>query len=178
MNLVSMTTRVGVLCSALLMAGASAGENEHRVKVMTVDGEGAEPVVMQFSIDQSLADLEDGESRVITSDNGDTVTVTRAGETLHLSTSNGHEADIPLMGAGQIHVAHSGDKDTEKHVRVIRKHRGEPTDDIMIVAPGGLSDYEKQVLRDAMTSAGIDKELHFVGDGLDGEINIEVKTTD
>jgi hypothetical protein len=174
---------LGAFCSVLLLAGAGAAETGHKIHIMTVDDAGLEPVVFHFSTDQNLSDLQDGESRVVAGEDGETVTVSRNGDELNITTASGEVVTMPFMHGEEMHLEHESNHSAHnqaghKNVRVIRKHKGEPARDIMIMSPGGLSEHEKQVLRDAMVAAGIDKELHFVGDAFDGEINIEIDTSD
>lgn len=162
---------------------AAAGETKQRIEIVAVNDEGSDPVVFRFSTDEDLSDLRDGESRVVTDDDGVSVTVTRNGENLTLVSASGHEVEVPFLQGQEIHLEHHDDKNVqnrhvEKNVRVIRKHKEGSSDDVMILAPGGLSDYEKQVLRDAFTSAGINKELHFVGEGMNANIDIEIDSSD
>lgn len=177
MKLTSSATSVLALCTAMLAGSlAFADENETRINVMKVDSKGSDPVVMQFSTDQSFDDLADGESRVINSNDGQSATVTRTGDQLTISTSDGQEATVPFMRAGAVHIAHHDEAVVEKHVRIVHKSPGEPSNQIMIIAPDGLSDQEKQAIRDAMLAAGVDRELHFMGDDMHSEIDIQIES--
>ncbi|NNF17942.1 MAG: hypothetical protein HKN70_14455 [Gammaproteobacteria bacterium] len=153
----------------------SAGDAVKSVKILKIDSGDGSPVELRFDGDTQLESLADGETRTLTTANGEAVTVTRNGDQLSLLTSSGKTVQLPVLNHAE---RHSVDSHHEKRQIKIVHRDGDDATQIMIVSPGGLSDQEQATIRQAIQSAGIDKEILFIGGEMEANIEMDIEIND
>lgn len=167
--------------SAILVFGVSlAQEVEQTVAVkLEVVENGGEPREVHWvsdGMDFELEDLDVGETRTLTGDDGETVTVTRTEQGMEFLV-DGETVVLPDFGAHGEHLAFvDGDFDVEVHaldgahenvdVTVVgpgtHAIRAFPPDGVTIISSEPLDDSVRESIRSVLISAGHDVEVTFV----------------
>ncbi len=148
-----------------LIATAAVAGDKHKMKIkVAVDGDAGEQKVFEWHGDgTTIDDLEVGESKTITDDDGNEITLTRTEDGL----------DIEVEGE-RIEVMHPGDADSEdtvvkehKTVKVIKAgHDGGVT----IISSDAIDEETRARLAEILKEAGKDGEILFIdGSELHGD---------
>ena len=152
------------LPAVFLAAAATAGHGERTVQVYKFgerDGElttiRLDSEIMGFHVNE----LADDESRVVTTEDGQVVTLTRNGDSLNIAV-DGQSHDVPLMPADLPHGDHG--------MRIVKKmiHPGEG---LTILSDEPLDEATQETIRGALSAAGIDKEVNFGSHDVDIDID-------
>ena len=180
MNLRAFTV---VLWCCLIASAAIAGE-EHRAEIrVEIDSDDNGQSVFKFDSQDSgvdLYELEVGESRTYTDDDGNNVTVMRnedgfefdvAGEKIVVADVMHDEHDLKML-----HLAHEGENIVvEKHHKV---HMVETTDDagVTIISGNEIDADTRARIEKVLKDAGNDGEILFIdGSELSGDERAERK---
>ena len=143
-------------------------EHETHIKVVTDD---ADDVFEWHSTDPAadFSDLEIGESKTITGDDGNEVTVTRTEEGFEFDVDGKKIELMEFMDDGNvtvdIDVVHDGDDvviEKSKNVRIIK------TDDaaaVTIISSDAIDDETREKLKAVLKDAGTDGEVVFIDGG-------------
>ncbi len=156
-----------LLILAITLAAAATAGVEVQVLKFEFDGE-AGPVGVELNSETmgfTLDELQPGETRSTTSEDGTPVTLTRNDETIALQVA-GQLFEIPASH-GPMHGAH----EMGSH-KVMMAHM----DDGLMIIGSGLDETRQATIRDALAAAGITGEIHFVSPGLSmegGEMIVE-----
>jgi hypothetical protein len=196
------------LWGCLIAAAAVAGEqHESKIKI-AVDGDGGEPKVFEWHSsdpESDLSNLDVGESKTLSGDDGQEVVVTRTedgltfdidGEKLEMMNFSGDGevfVDIDVehdgMAKHKIHKIQSDDTvviNKSKNVKVIKSDH---VDGVTIISSSEINDETRARIKQVLKDAGTDGEVMFVdgselGDAhADGEhkvrvIKKKIETTD
>jgi len=157
---------LAVLATALIgTTTASAGHDPHSVlKLKVMDDQGELSVRLDSEeLGFNPAGLAEGESRTGVTGDGQSVTMTRQGDSMNLVV-DGREFDIPWG-------MHGGSHDGQGHKMVVKRMHAGSDDGILIVTPEALDDATRETIRSTLRAAGLDQEIHFVGG--DEAIDIE-----
>lgn len=181
------------LWGCLIAAAAVAGEqHESKIKI-AVDGDGGEPKVFEWHSsdpDADLSNLEVGESKTLTGDDGQEVVVTRTeeglafdidGEKLEMMNFSGDGeivVDIDVehdgMAKHKIHKVHSDDKvviNKSKNVKIIKSDH---IDGVTIISSGEINEEARARIKQVLKDAGTDGEVMFLdGSELGGDAHAD-----
>ena len=180
---VTLRTLTVFLWGFLMAAAAVAGE-EHKVKIeVAVSDDGQEDTTFEWHGDGSeIEDLEVGESKTITDDDGNEVTITRTGDGLEIEVDGKNielmhmasDINVDVLHDKGAHVVIHGEHDSEdvtkeKHKRVkIIKSQG--SDGITIISGDEIDEETRARLEEVLKNAGKDGTVLFIdGSELSGD---------
>lgn len=190
------TSRILLFPVVLLAAIAFADEQKsEQIKVVVQTDDGSGPVTVELDSDSmgfALDDLNEGESRTIVDEGGQTVVLKRAGNEFEITVDGktievpaaheGHDADgmqHVFMVRADVESEQAGEKEVD--VRVIRLHeadaKGAP-DDVLIFSGSPLSDSVKEEIRSVLKNSGNAGEVNFIDRDRAGEQAGEWHSTD
>jgi len=180
---VKLRTMTVFLWVFLIAAAAVAGE-EHKVKIeVAVTGDGEEHKSFEWHGDGSeIDDLEVGESKTITDDDGNEVTMTRTEDGLEIEVEGknielmhmGSDIDVDVMHDKGANVVIHGEHDSEdvtiekhKRVKIIRSH---DKDGVTIISSDAIDEETRARLEEVLKDAGTDGTVMFIdGSELSGD---------
>ena len=181
--LVTLKTLTVIFWGFLIAAAAVAGE-EHKMKIeVAISGDGEEHKTFEWHGDGSeIDDLEVGESKTITDDDGNEVTMTRTEDGVEIEV-DGKKIELMHMGSGigadvmhekgakvVIHGEHeSEDVTIEKHksFKIIKSH---DDDGITIISGDKIDAKTRARLEEVLKDAGKDSTITFIdGSELSGD---------
>lgn len=185
--------KLAALAVIMVFGAALADEVEKKVELkVVVAGDGAEGAsdIHWVSSDADLDDLAVGESRTLTGDSGQEVTVTRTedgmqfeieGETIVMPEAGAHGKRMAFIGAGgeheEIDVEVIGVDGEEVDVRVIgdgaHMMRAHHPDGVTIISGEPLDDSVKESIRSVLISAGHEDEVVFI-DGSESGRHVKI----
>lgn len=179
--------KLAALATIMVCGAAFADEVEKKVELKVVvagDGAGDASEIHWVSRDADLDDLEVGETRTLTGESGQEVTVTRtedgmqfkvAGETIVVPDVGAHGTHMAFIGADgeheEVDVEVIGMDGEEVDVRVIgggaHMMRAHHPDGVTIISAEPLDESVKESIRSVLISAGHEDEVVFI-DGSEG----------
>ena len=180
---VKLRTMTVFLWVFLIAAAAVAGE-EHKMKIeVAVTGDGEEHKTFEWHGDGSeIDDLEVGESKTITDDDGNEVTMTRTEDGLEIEVEGknielmhmGSDIDVDVMHDTGANVVIHGEHDSEdvtiekhKRVKIIRSH---DSDGVTIISGDAIDEETRARLEEVLKDAGTDGTVKFIdGSELSGD---------
>ncbi len=153
-----LTLGLGLLALALPGLADDGAETRYDVKIVTVDGD--ETVNVAFSSDDmgfDIAEMQVGENRSFTDDQGRNILVTREDSGFRLDV-DGKTVEIPEIGG--IH----GMADIDDDVDMDRQDRVERIgpEGITILSDRTIDDATRQSIESVLRSAGYDDAVNFV----------------
>lgn len=183
--------KLAALAALLACGGALAQEKEETIafKVHISDDGAAEPTRIHWvGEDLDLDSLAVGESRTVTGESGDTITVTRTDDGLQFDV-DGETIVVPDIGLHGEHatvIDISGDQeiDVEVHAEAgsadataVGTHaiRAMPMEGVTIISGVPLDDSVRESIRSVLISAGIGDEVRFIDHG-DEDKSVRVVT--
>ena len=172
-NILRLAAAAIALAPAALLADDVTTEVEEHVEMkVIVAGEGHEAI--NWTSSTSGADLAVGESRVIESASGRTVTLSRTEEGMHVDVDGNtivvpdigdHAAHIAMAQAGEIDVDIDHDALSDSiAISMAGTHatRAEPPSGVTIMSSEPLDSSVRESIRSVLISAGIDEEVRFI----------------
>ena len=173
-----LNTLTILITSVLLAAVALAGE-EHEMKIeIAVDDGASAPTVIRLDSDAmgfKLHELQEGESRSVVDDTGQSVLVTRMADGFVFDV-DGKKIKVPGMHddhMAYVSVDADRDSDMDIDVRVMKRIevKGDAnSDDVTIISGKTLDDSTKEAIRSVLISAGhAGKTLFLDGSELHGD---------
>ena len=152
---VSLRTFTVFLWGCLIATAAVAGD-KHQMKIkVAVDGDGEESKVFEWHGDgTTIDDLEVGESKTITDDDGNEITLTRTGKGLDIEVEGEH---IEVMHPG----GENEDVIIEKHKKV-KVIKGGRDGGITIISSDAIDEETRARLAEVLAEAGQDGEIVFI----------------
>ncbi len=173
-----LNTLTILITSVLLAAVALAGE-EHEMKIeIAVDDGASAPTVIRLDSDAmgfKLHELQEGESRSVVDDAGQSVLVTRMADGFVFDV-DGKKIKVPGMHddhMAYVSVDADRDSDMDIDVRVMKRIevKGDAnSDDVTIISGKALDDSTKEAIRSVLISAGhAGKALFLDGSELHGD---------
>jgi hypothetical protein len=173
-----LNTLTILITSVLLAAAALAGE-EHEMKIeIAVDDGASAPTVIRLDSDAmgfKLHELQEGESRSVVDDTGQSVLVTRMADGFVFDV-DGKKIKVPSMHddhMAYVSVDADRDSDMDIDVRVMKRIevKGDAnSDDVTIISGKTLDDSTKEAIRSVLISAGhAGKTLFLDGSELHGD---------
>ncbi len=164
-----------------LIATAAVAEPQHKMKIeVAVDGERGEPKVFEWHGDgTTIEDLEVGESKTITDDDGNEITLTRTAEGL----------EIEVEGE-RVYVPHPAGEDEDvivKEHKTVKVVRTDNPGGITIISSDEIDEETRARLEGVLKDAGKDGEILFIDgselhddrqSGSRREVRVIRKTTD
>ena len=173
-----LNTLTILITSVLLAAVALAGE-EHEMKIeIAVDDGASAPTVIRLDSDAmgfKLHELQEGESRSVVDDTGQSVLVTRMADGFVFDV-DGKKIKVPGMHddhMAYVSVDADRDSDMDIDVRVMKRIevKGDAnSDDVTIISGKTLDDSTKEAIRSVLISAGhAGKTLFLDGSQLHGD---------
>lgn len=171
--------KLAVMALPLLCAAAfAAQEAEHKIKVIVADDDNSEPTTFEWTsdgADERLDNMQVGETRTVTDDSGQTVTVTREEDGYNFDV-NGRSVKMPEFGEHGAHVMVMSDEGGsfdydmevggEHHVVMKRMHAPEG---VTIISDEPLDASVQESIRSVLQSAGRDDEITFIDGSAHGE---------
>lgn len=179
----TLKTLTVILWGFLIAAAAVAGE-EHKMKIeVAISGDGEEHKTFEWHGDGSeIDDLEVGESKTITDDDGNEVTMTRTEDGLEIEVEGknielmhmGSDIDVDVMRDKGANVVIHGEHDSEdvtiekhKRVKIIRSH---DKDGVTIISSDAIDEETRARLEEVLKDAGTDGTVMFIdGSELSGD---------
>jgi len=173
-----LNTLTILITSVLLAAVAQAGEeHEMKIEIAVADGQSA-PTVIRLDSDAmgfKLHELQEGESRSVVDDTGQSVLVTRMADGFVFDV-DGKKIKVPGMHddhMAYVSVDADRDSDMDIDVRVMKRIevKGDAnSDDVTIISGKTLDDSTKEAIRSVLISAGhAGKTLFLDGSELHGD---------
>ena len=173
-----LNTLTILITSVLLAAVALAGEeHEMKIEIAVADGQSA-PTVIRLDSDAmgfKLHELQEGESRSVVDDTGQSVLVTRMADGFVFDV-DGKKIKVPGMHddhMAYVSVDADRDSDMDIDVRVMKRIevKGDAnSDDVTIISGKTLDDSTKEAIRSVLISAGhAGKTLFLDGSELHGD---------
>lgn len=162
-----LTTAVALSLFAAAATAESSGQTVEVYKFGTDAGETTVKLdsdVMGFH----LHELADGDSRVVTTEAGQVVSLTRSGATLNIAV-DGNDFDVPFRPAGLPGVA-TGERTVKK---IVVAKDSDAHSGLMILSGEPIDAATRDTIRAALSAAGIDQPVHFA----DGDVDIEIEAT-
>ena len=140
-----------------------AGEkHETHIKIVTEDSDGAFEW-RSTDPDADFSDLEVGESKTISGDDGEEVTVTRTGEGLEFDVGGEKIKVMEFMDDGNVTV----DIEKSKNIKFIK---ADDAADVTIISSDELDEETRAKLEAVLKDAGKDGEILFIdGSELGGD---------
>ena len=134
-----------------------------KVKVVTDSGDGSEPKIVEWHDDGStIDDLDVGESKTITDDHGNEITLTRTEKGIDIEV-DGENIEI-LHGDGE-----SEDVIVKEH-RMVKVIKADHDAEITIISKDKMDDETRAKIKKALKDSGKDVEVMFIdGSELHGE---------
>lgn len=170
-TMISALLAAGVACLAFV---AVAGEQQQTTQVLKIQTDEGQPLEFRFDNEAGLQNLADGETRHVTSATGDAIAITQNGNQLTIVSSDGQSLEVPWMHGSDLEIhADSVDGHHQKHELRILHKAGDDSPHLLILSPGGLTEQEQVAIRQAIESAGVNKEVRFIGG--EGEVAIELE---
>jgi len=184
---------LAALAAMLACTGALAQEEAQKVElkvIVTGDGGDQPTEVHWVGQDLDLDDLEVGETRTVTGESGDTITVTRTAEGMQFDVDGETVVvpDIGLHGGNMAFVGTSGEQDFDIDIRsdaagtfdvtAIDTHAisAAPAEGVTIISGEPLDDSVRESIRSVLISAGVDDEVRFIDHAAgDGEVRVVTK---
>ena len=181
-----------VALSALLACGATLAQEKQETIALKLhvadDGTSAPTSIHWVGEDLDLDNLAVGESRTVTGESGETVTVTRTDDGLQFDV-DGETIVVPDIGMHGEHatlIDISGDHeiDVEVHAEAgsanataVGTHavRAMPMEGVTIISGVPLDDSVRESIRSVLISAGIGDEVRFIDHG-DEDKSVRVVT--
>ena len=184
--------KLGALAALFACGGAIAQEDEETIELklqVAADGSGHPVDIHWVGKDLDLESLAAGESRTVTGESGETITVTRNGHGLQFDV-DGEIVVLPDIG---LHGEHAGlfgmsgehEIDVEVHadgagpvdVTAVGTHavRAMPMEGVTIISGIALDDSVRDSIRSVLISAGIDDDVRFI-DHADDDESVRVLT--
>ncbi|MDH3588371.1 MAG: hypothetical protein OEQ74_03085 [Gammaproteobacteria bacterium] len=158
---------------ALFAVGSvNAGSSKVAVYKFMFDGQNG-PVELELNSETmgfGLHDLAPGDVRTTVTEDGTSVTVSRLEDTISLAVGE-DLFEIPArhgpghMAGGHKMMLHEGGR---AHA-MIAQHHGMTDDGLMIISKNPLDETTQATIRDAISAAGIIREVNFLSPGLAGE---------
>ncbi|MEE4246893.1 MAG: hypothetical protein V2I33_15885, partial [Kangiellaceae bacterium] len=103
----------------------------------------------------TMPELAEGESKTITTESGNTITITKTNGKLTITTEGGEVVTLP------------GLHDNQMVAKVLQRHTSTKVmDDSIRIMGGNLTDEQKELIKDAILSSGVDKKIDFVDSGV------------
>jgi hypothetical protein len=183
-------TKLAALAALLACGGALAQDAAETVELkVVVAGDGADHAtdIHWVGQDLNLDSLQMGESREVTGDSGETITVTRTADGMQFDVG-GETVVVPDMGMHGEHVAFvdiSGEHDIDINVQSgsagaisvagVGTHAisAAPGAGVTIISADPLDDSVRESIRSVLISAGIDEQVRFIDHaGGDGEARV------
>ena len=167
----------------LIATAAVAGE-EHKMKIeVAVSDEGEAHKTFEWHGDGSeIDDLEVGESKTITDDDGNEVTMTRTEDGLEIEVDGknielmhmGSDIDVDVLHDKGTNVVIHGDHESEdvtiekhKRVKIIKSH---DSDGVTIISSDKIDEETRARLEEVLKDAGTDGTVMFIdGSELSGD---------
>ena len=172
--------KLAALAAVLTLGTAVAQETEQqvelKVKVIKDGGESHDVHWVSDGMDFELDDLAVGETRTLTGDDGQTVTVTRTdagmefvvdGETVVVPHIGDHGQYMTLIDGDvdvEVHALHGDAEDIDVEVVGVGTHatRAFPPEGVTIISAEPLDDSVRESIRSVLISAGHDDEVTFI----------------
>lgn len=156
---VTATVLFGVAACA-----ASAGESNVEVLKLATAGGPEHTIRLDSSeLGFDLHALMDGESRTVTTADGQVVTLTRSGDTLALAV-DGESFELPMPGDPQADARHV--------VKVVRMDDAREDDALLIVTGATLDEATRAQIRSALQVSGVNQAVRFIDGAHDIDIRI------
>ncbi|MBT8141141.1 MAG: hypothetical protein HKN88_07340 [Gammaproteobacteria bacterium] len=154
-----------IMCVGLTTLFAGDKEKNHEVVVVKTINDTGQEKTLKFDSDVNgvfLHDLKDGESKTVSSESGETVTITRAGDNLTIN-ANGENINMPVPpahGPGKVKIMRmQGGADETMDIEYdVDMHMPEG---LTISSSRELDQATKDTIRAALTNAGIQDQVHF-----------------
>ena len=162
--------------ACLIASAAIAGEKrETHIKIVTDDTEAGTFEWHSSDADGDLSDLEVGESKTLTGDDGKEVTVTRTedgltfdigGETIQMMELGGDgeivvDVDVVQKGDGK-HTAHKDGDVVVKTMKNVKVIKTDDAADVTIISSDELDEETRARIEEALREAGKDGEVVFL----------------
>ena len=182
-NFVTLRTLTVFAWVFLIATAAVAGEEREMKIEITVSGDGEEHKSFEWHGDGSeIDDLEVGESKTITDDDGNEVTMTRTEDGLEIEVDGknielmhmGSDIDVDVMHDKGTNVVIHGDHESEdvtiekhKRVKIIKSH---DSDGVTIISSDEIDEETRARLEEILKDAGKDGTIMFIdGSELSGD---------
>lgn len=157
--------------AAALAPGAFAGEEAHTVQMFKFATDGGQTRQVRLDSDEMgfmPQDLADGETRTVTTGDGQVVNLTRNGDSLSIGL-DGETFEVPLG----MHL--DGAPHGHRVVKMVGHDGAAPdADSLLIVSGETLDERTRQLIRSALESSGIDKDVRFVDGDFDIKVDVDV----
>ena len=170
--------------ACLIASAAIAGEkHETHIKIVTDDTEASAFEWHSSDADGDLSDLEVGESKTLTGDDGKEVTVTRTekgltfdigGETIEMMDFDGDgeivvDVDVVHEGDGK-HMVHKDGDVVIKKMKNVKVIKTDDAADVTVISSDEIDDETRARIEEALREAGKDGEVVFLdGSELHGD---------
>ncbi len=159
-------------CCLIATAAVAGEEHKMKVKVVTDSGDGSEPRVVEWHDDgTTIDDLEVGESKTITDDHGNEITLTRTEKGLEVEVEG---ENIELPHDKHANMVFIGDGDTEdviiKEHKMIKVVKADHDAGVTIISKDEIDDETRAKIEKLLKESGKDVEVMFIdGSELHGE---------
>ncbi len=167
------------LWAFLIAAAAIAGEKQETKIKIAVATEGGDTEVFKWnSVDSGvdLSDLEVGESKTITNEDGKEVTLTRTDDGFDIAVDGksievmkmhgGGEVDVEVLHEGDakvfVHKMHEDGEDGDVLIRKTRIIKSGDDADVTIISSDTIDEKTRERLREVLKDAGKDGEILFL----------------
>jgi hypothetical protein len=180
---VTLRTFTVFLWGCLIATAAIAGE-QHKMKIeVAVSGDGEEQEVFEWHSDGSeIDDLKIGESKTITDDDGNEITMTRTEDGMEIEVDGenielmhmGSDIDVDVLHDKNAKVFIHGEHESEdvmveshKSVKIVKTH---DSDGVTIISGDEIDEETRARLEEVLKDAGKDGKVMFLdGSELSGD---------
>jgi hypothetical protein len=173
---VTLRTPVLFLWGCLIATAAVAGE-EHKMKVeIAVNGDGDGHKVFEWHGDgTSLDDLEVGESKTITDDNGNEITLMRTEDGLEIEVE-GEKIELMDFDGDMLHGNHDSEDIMIKGHKTVKVVKAGSADSVTIISSDSIDEETRARIEEALEEGGKEGEVLFIdGSELNGDEQADSK---